>query len=78
MPDVTTPVENIEFRPFKAPNMNPITSFLVLACVAAGAGTAYWSNLYLGLVFFAAAVVIALSIKMANVWEKFVILVFTM
>src|ERR1039457_2725076 len=54
--------------------MNPVTAFLVLACVAASAGTTYKSNLYLGLVFFAAVVVIAVSIKMANVWEQFVIL----
>jgi hypothetical protein len=46
MTDVTTPVQNIEFRSLKVPNMNPITAFLVLAFVAAGAGTAYWSNLY--------------------------------
>lgn len=74
MAEFTTPVRNIDFRSIKVPTMNPITAFLVFACVAAGAGTAYWSNHYLASVLFAAAVIIALSLKMANVWEKFVIL----
>jgi regulator of protease activity HflC (stomatin/prohibitin superfamily) len=60
--------------PIKVPTMNPITTFLVFACIAAGAGTAYRGNIYLAFIFFALAVVIALSLKMANVWEKFVIL----
>ncbi len=54
--------------------MNPITSFLVLLCVLAGLATGYWVNPYLGLVFFAAASIIAASLKMANAWQKFVIL----
>jgi len=54
--------------------MNPIAAFLVFACAAAGAGAAFWSRPYLAFVFFAAAVVIASSLKMANVWEKFVVL----
>jgi len=54
--------------------MNPITSFLVFVFLLAGLATGYWVNLYLASAFFAAAVIIAVSLKMANVWEKFVIL----
>ncbi len=54
--------------------MNPITSFLVFACVLSGLAVGNWVNRYLALVFFAAAIVIALSLKMANAWQKFVIL----
>ena len=54
--------------------MNPITAFLVFAFSLAGVAIGYWVNPYLALVFFAAAVTIAMSLKMANVWQKFVIL----
>ncbi len=54
--------------------MNPITSFLVFVFLLAGLAIGYWVNPYLALVFFAAAGIIALSLKMANVWQKFVIL----
>jgi regulator of protease activity HflC (stomatin/prohibitin superfamily) len=54
--------------------MNPITAFLVFACILAGLATGYWVNPYLALVFFVAAAIIALSLKMANAWEKFVVL----
>lgn len=74
MASVTTPIQNIDFRSIKVPTMNPITTFLVFTCVAAGAGTAYIGNRYLAATLLAAAVIIALSLKMANVWEKFVIL----
>ena len=53
--------------------MNPVTSFLVAVCVLAGLGFGQW-NSSLALAFFAAAVVIAFSLKMANTWQKFVIL----
>ena len=54
---------------------NPITSFLVLVFVALGLAVGYWFNgLMLPLVFFAAAIIVAMSLKMANVWQKFVIL----
>jgi regulator of protease activity HflC (stomatin/prohibitin superfamily) len=55
-------------------NMNPITAFLVFAFSLAGVAIGYWVNPYLALVFFAAAATIAMSLKMANVWQKFVIL----
>jgi regulator of protease activity HflC (stomatin/prohibitin superfamily) len=54
--------------------MNPITSFLVFVFLAAAAGMGYFVNPYLGAAFFVVAVVIGMSLKMANVWQKFVIL----
>jgi regulator of protease activity HflC (stomatin/prohibitin superfamily) len=54
--------------------MNPITLFLAVACVVAGVAFGEWVNLYLALPFVIAAVIIALSLKMANAWQKFVIL----
>src|SRR5664279_3176203 len=57
-----------------AANMNPITAFLVFVLVLAGLATGQWVNLYLSLPFFVAAAIVAASLKMANVWQKFVIL----
>jgi regulator of protease activity HflC (stomatin/prohibitin superfamily) len=54
--------------------MNPITLFLVFACIFAGVAVGQWVSPYLAGAFFAAAAVIAMSLKMANVWQKFVIL----
>src|SRR5665213_500429 len=54
--------------------MNPITSFLVLIFALAGIAVGQWVNLYLGVLFLACAVVIGMSLKMANTWQKFVIL----
>src|SRR6202046_4286072 len=54
--------------------MNPITSFLVLVLVVAGFATGYSGHLYLGVTLLAAAVIVSASLKMANVWQKFVIL----
>jgi regulator of protease activity HflC (stomatin/prohibitin superfamily) len=54
--------------------MNPIAAFLVFLCVAAGILVGSRVDPALSLVFFLAAAVIGLSLKMANVWEKFVIL----
>jgi regulator of protease activity HflC (stomatin/prohibitin superfamily) len=54
--------------------MNPITTFLVLACIAGGLMAGYFLHPYLAAPFFVAAAIIALSLKMANAWEKFVIL----
>jgi len=54
--------------------MNPVTSFLVFACLIAGVATGYFGHLNLGVGIAAVAMIIALSLKMANVWEKFVIL----
>src|SRR6185503_6513537 len=54
--------------------MNPITSFLVFALLVCGVAVGYWENLYLGIALIALALVVATSLKMANVWQKFVIL----
>jgi regulator of protease activity HflC (stomatin/prohibitin superfamily) len=54
--------------------MNPVTSFLVFACMIAGVAAGYLGHLYYGVGCFAVAAVIAMSLKMANVWQKFVIL----
>jgi regulator of protease activity HflC (stomatin/prohibitin superfamily) len=54
--------------------MNPITAFVVFTLGAAGLGASVWINPYVASPFFVAAVIVALSLKMANAWEKFVIL----
>ena len=54
--------------------MNPITSFLVFFFVLAGLAIGNWVNPYLAPVFFGAAIIIGMSLKMANTWQKFVIL----
>jgi regulator of protease activity HflC (stomatin/prohibitin superfamily) len=54
--------------------MNPITLFLAVACVILGVGLGALIHPYLAAPFLVAAIIIALSLKMANVWEKFVIL----
>jgi regulator of protease activity HflC (stomatin/prohibitin superfamily) len=54
--------------------MNSITSFLVSVCILAGLAIGNWVSLYLALPFFGVAVIIALSLQMANAWQKFVIL----
>jgi len=55
-------------------SMNPITAFLVFACLVGSAAGFFWGHLYLTYIGVAAAVLIGLSLKMANVWQKFVIL----
>jgi regulator of protease activity HflC (stomatin/prohibitin superfamily) len=70
----------LQFPPanFMAPNrdlnMNPITAFLVFACLVGSAAGFFWGHLYVTYIGIAAAVLIGLSLKMANVWQKFVIL----
>ena len=54
--------------------MNPITAFLAFGCMVIGIAVGYWINLYIGLLVIAAAAGVATSLKMANAWEKFVIL----
>jgi regulator of protease activity HflC (stomatin/prohibitin superfamily) len=54
--------------------MNPITSFVVFVLVAAGLAIGYLVNPFVGLAFFLAAALISASLKMANVWQKFVVL----
>jgi regulator of protease activity HflC (stomatin/prohibitin superfamily) len=54
--------------------MNPITIFLTVACLAVGAGLAAIGHVYPGVAVVIVAIVIAAALKMANTWEKFVIL----
>src|SRR5579863_5295480 len=54
--------------------MNPITSFLTFVFFMAAMAVGYFVNPYLGLALFVVAIVIGSSLKMANVWQKFVIL----
>jgi regulator of protease activity HflC (stomatin/prohibitin superfamily) len=54
--------------------MNTITSFLVLVLMLLGLAVGNWVSLYLALAFFIVAVIFAMSLKMANTWQKFVIL----
>jgi len=54
--------------------MNPITVFLTVACLAVGAGLGATGHLYLGIPVAVIAIIIASALKMANTWQKFVIL----
>ncbi len=54
--------------------MNPITLFLATACGLVGLALGYSISPWFAPPFLVVAVVIALSLKMANAWEKFVIL----
>ncbi len=61
--------------------MNPITSLLVLALVLAGVGVGGFpfspvvpAHPLYAIPFFVAALLVGLSLKMANTWQKFVVL----
>src|SRR6202049_949534 len=54
--------------------MNPITLFLVIASALVGLALGRMVDIFLAPPFLIAAVIIALSLKMANAWQKFVIL----
>jgi regulator of protease activity HflC (stomatin/prohibitin superfamily) len=54
--------------------MNPITTFLTVVCLAAGVALGALGFLYAGIAVMILAVIIATALKMANTWEKFVIL----
>jgi regulator of protease activity HflC (stomatin/prohibitin superfamily) len=60
--------------PNKELSINPITAFLVFVCFAGSAAFFLWGHPYVAYVGVAVAVFIGLSLKMANVWQKFVIL----
>ena len=53
--------------------MNPITLFIVVALLAAGGLVARENPLFIA-PFVVAAAIVAVSLKMANTWQKFVIL----
>src|ERR1700727_1140070 len=57
-----------------AKTMNPITIFLTVTCLAVGAGLGATGHLYLGVPVVIVAIIIASALKMANTWQKFVIL----
>src|SRR5882672_5320512 len=54
--------------------MNPITLFFTVLFAGAGAFFYMQQNLNVATAFFALAVITFFSLKMANAWEKFVIL----
>ena len=54
--------------------MNPVTLFLSAVVMLAAFAVGALVNSYLALPVFIVAILIALSVKVANVWEKFVIL----
>jgi regulator of protease activity HflC (stomatin/prohibitin superfamily) len=54
--------------------MNPITLSLVVACGVAGIAVGEIVNVFLAVPFLVAAIIVALSLKMANAWQKFVVL----
>jgi regulator of protease activity HflC (stomatin/prohibitin superfamily) len=54
--------------------VNPITAFIALGCVAIGAILFTTGYLVPGAIFVLFAIVIASALKMANAWQKFVIL----
>jgi regulator of protease activity HflC (stomatin/prohibitin superfamily) len=54
--------------------MNPITAFLSIVCGAAGAALIATGLLFWGVPLIIVAIVIAFALKMANTWQKFVIL----
>jgi regulator of protease activity HflC (stomatin/prohibitin superfamily) len=54
--------------------MNPVTSFIVFVLAIGGLAAAYRGDLYLGVPLLGLAAIVAASLKMANVWQKFVIL----
>ena len=54
--------------------MNPITVFLTIACLVIGAALVATGHLLPGVVFVVFAIIIASALKMANAWQKFVIL----
>jgi len=54
--------------------MNPVTVFLVFVLAIGAFAAGYRGSIYLGVLLFGVAGLIAASLKMANVWQKFVIL----
>lgn len=54
--------------------MNPITLFLAVACALVGVALGQLVNPLAAVPLLLIAVIIALSLKMANAWEKYVIL----
>jgi hypothetical protein len=49
--------------------MNPITVFLTVVCIAAGAGLGAMGYLYSGIAVVIVAIVLGSALKMANTWQ---------
>jgi len=54
--------------------VNPITFFIVICLLALGAGIGMLGSTWLATLFWLAAILIGMSLKMANTWQKFVVL----
>src|SRR5579859_4317210 len=54
--------------------MNPITLFAALALALIGGALFQFVSMPLGVAFIVAAVVVAMALKVANTWQKFVVL----
>ncbi len=48
--------------------MNPVTTFLVFVAILTGLAIGVWVSFYLVLPYFGVIVIIALILKVANVW----------
>ena len=60
--------------PLKDLVMNPVTAFLVFVLLLGAAAVGFFDNLYLACALFLVAVLTGMALKIANVWQKFVIL----
>jgi regulator of protease activity HflC (stomatin/prohibitin superfamily) len=61
--------------PLKDYSMNPLTAFLSFVFLAGGAAAiGIWNRIDIGAPAIAIGILIGLSLKMANVWQKFVVL----
>ena len=54
--------------------MNPITLFVTLMLILAAAGVTRLAGPFAGAPFILAAIIVATSLKLANTWQKFVVL----
>jgi hypothetical protein len=54
--------------------MNPITTFLVVALALLGIGLGWFVSPFVGAPLVVVALLTGMSLKMANTWQKFVIL----
>ena len=61
--------------PPKGSSLNPLTAFLSAIFLAGGiASVSIWGHVYLGAGLIVFGLIVSASLKIANVWEKFVIL----
>ncbi len=55
-------------------SINPVTAFLTFVCILAGVAAGYRVSYALAAAFILVGVIVAMSLKMANAWQTFVIL----